>query len=416
MSVNCMRLVVVFALANLFCVGGVLGIDTALGADTARGNEPSAATAALIADVLAVQSEGVGNEQAQAAWLRLSRVEVDELPHLLLAIDDANPLAANYLRSALDAVVARAVRQDESITTEMFEQFVSDRDHAPRARRLAYEWLVRLDPSTPQRLLPMMLDDPSVELRRDAVARVMTRAAALVSADDDVEATLAYRVALSGAIDRDQVDQIAESLTKLGTPVDLARHFGFIQRWKLIGAFDNVGGVGFAAVYPPEKEIDFAAQYEGKDGEVSWSDHASEETYGNVDLYQAIKRENGTVAYGATLFDSRQPRDVDIRFGTVNATKIWLNGELLDANEVYHANDEMDQYIVRGHMNQGENTILIKVCQNEQEESWAQIWKFQLRVCDKAGTAILSANRPDAGEVARATLFRPVREFRLVGE
>ncbi|MEZ6071395.1 MAG: hypothetical protein R3C10_14280 [Pirellulales bacterium] len=251
--------------------------------------------------------------------------------------------------------------------------FSLERTHAPRARRLAYEWLVRLDPTTPDRLLPTMLDDPSVELRRDAVARVMERAAGHEDAGESAEAKQAYRVALSGAIDRDQVDAIAAALDKLGTPVDLARHFGFIQRWKLIGPFDNVGGVGFAAEYPPEKQIDFAARYDGKDGEVGWIDHVSEETYGNIDLYQAIKRENGTVAYAATQFLAAEPRDVEIRYGTVNATKIWLNGELLDSNEVYHANDEMDQYIVRGHMKQGENTIVLKVCQNEQEESWAQV-------------------------------------------
>jgi hypothetical protein len=68
----------------------------------------------------------------------------------------------------------------------------------------------------------------------------------------------------------------------------------------------------------------------------------------------------------------------------------------------------MDQYIVRGHLNEGENTILIKVCQNEQQESWAQIWKFQLRVCDKGGTAILSADRPGKGDVAQTTLIRPL--------
>jgi hypothetical protein len=387
---------------------GVLSVAGVFGADTARADKPGGDTAVLIRDVMAVESEGAGNEQARAAWLRLSHIGVNEAPRLLVAMDDANPLAANYLRSALEAVVARAVRQGDSIPTEVFERFVGDRDHAPRARRLAYEWLVRLDPSTPERLLRTMLDDPSVELRRDAVARVMAKAADLVAAEDEVEAALAYRMALSGAIDRDQVDQIAESLNKLGTPVDLARHFGFIQRWKLIGAFDNVGGVGFAAVYPPETEIDFAAQYEGKDGQVSWIDHATDDMYGNVDLYQAIKRENGTVAYAAARFVSRAPQDVDVRFGTVNATKIWLNGELLDANEVYHANDEMDQYIVRGHLNEGENTILIKVCQNEQQESWAQIWKFQLRVCDKGGTAILSADRPGKGDVAQTTLIRPL--------
>ena len=40
------------------------------------------------------------------------------------------------------------------------------------------------------------------------------------------------------------------------------------------------------------------------------------------------------------------------------------------------------------------NLIVLKVLQNEQTESWAQDWQFQLRVCDSIGTAALAADRP----------------------
>ena len=53
----------------------------------------------------------------------------------------------------------------------------------------------------------------------------------------------------------------------------------------------------------------------------------------------------------------------------------------------------IDQYIATGALNEGKNTILLKICQNEQTEAWAQNWQFQLRVCDAVGTAILSQDR-----------------------
>src|SRR5262249_49664357 len=37
--------------------------------------------------------------------------------------------------------------------------------------------------------------------------------------------------------------------------------------WQYIGPFDNTGGRGFAAVYPPEREINLAGQYDGKNGD-----------------------------------------------------------------------------------------------------------------------------------------------------
>ena len=40
------------------------------------------------------------------------------------------------------------------------------------------------------------------------------------------------------------------------------------------------------------------------------------------------------------------------------------------------------------------NTILIKLCQNEQMQNWTKEWEFQIRVCDPTGTAILASNRP----------------------
>jgi hypothetical protein len=80
--------------------------------------------------------------------------------------------------------------------------------------------------------------------------------------------------------------------------------------------------------------------------------------------------------------------------GTSNASKVWLNGELVGATHVYHANEVIDQYIAKGQLRRGKNSLLLKICQNEQTEAWAQDWAFQFRVCDAIGTAILSQDRP----------------------
>ena len=36
-------------------------------------------------------------------------------------------------------------------------------------------------------------------------------------------------------------------------------------------------------------------------------------------------------------------------------------------------------------LKKGENVIVLKVCQNNQKEEWAQDWQFQVRVCDDTG-------------------------------
>jgi hypothetical protein len=40
-------------------------------------------------------------------------------------------------------------------------------------------------------------------------------------------------------------------------------------------------------------------------------------------------------------------------------------------------------------LKKGKNTLLVKCCQNEQTEQWTVEWRFQLRICDATGTAIL---------------------------
>ena len=53
---------------------------------------------------------------------------------------------------------------------------------------------------------------------------------------------------------------------------------------------------------------------------------------------------------------------------------------------------------MKAQLHSGKNTILIKICQNEQKEDRAQRWQFQVRVCDATGTAVLSKTRPASSQ------------------
>lgn len=340
-----------------------------------------------------VGAKGAGNEAAAAAWQELAKSDAAELPALLAGLDDAGPLAANWIRAAVDAVAERKIAQGGKLPASALEQFTLDTRHSPRARRLAFEWLARADASAPDRLIPTLLHDPSVEFRYDAVTRLLAEAERLKT-DQPVAAADVFRRALSGARDLDQVKRIAEDLKKLGQPVDLPTHFGFVMVWQVIGPFENAAGKGFDIVYPPESKVDFAAEHPGKGQAVKWKPVATHEDFGTVDLNEALGKHKDAAAYAAAEFVSDAERPVEFRLGCPTANKVWLNGELVDSRRVYHSGGGMDQYISRGTLRPGANLILLKVCQNDQPQDWAQVWSFQLRVCDAAGTAVLSQNRP----------------------
>ncbi len=367
-----------------------LGILLCGSAAAAIGAEVPFDVAPLVKTLHAVGPQGAGHVEAARAWQQLAQADAAQLPAILAGLDGAGPLAANWIRTAVDAIAERQLQQGRPLPAADLEKFVRDRRHAPRARRLAYEWLLRADPAAKDRLIPGMLDDPSVELRRDAVARLVDRAAALQGAEKKAEAVALYRQALAAARDLDQVDLLVGRLGKLGVAVDLPRQLGALVRWKLLGPLDNTGGKGFDAVYPPEREIRLDASYPGKHGSVRWIDYTSPDPRGTVDFNKALVEEKGVAAYALAEFVADRPREVQLRLSSDNAVKLWLNGRLVDQQKVYHAGTQADQYVNRVRLEPGRNRILVKVCQNEQTEDWARAWDFKLRVCDETGGPVVS--------------------------
>ncbi len=341
-----------------------------------------------------VGPKGEGHQQAILAWRQLATTPADELPQILAGMKDDNPLANNWIRSGVETIAERTQSSGGQLPIDQLEQFLQDQSHSPRSRLLTFELIVRADPEARSRLIPQMMSDPSLELRRLAVADQLTKAKAAQEQGKKDTAIAFYTASLDAARDLDQIESATEQLRELGQDVNLPDHFGFIMNWQLIGPFDNTNTSGFDVPYPPEEEVVLTASIEGKDGAVSWQSHLTEDDYGMVDINEALGKHKGAIAYAVAYFESDEERPIDLRLGCINANKIWLNGSLLTANHVYHAGRGIDQYLGKGKLKKGRNTILLKICQNEQTEDWAQDWEFQLRVCDHLGSAVLSANRP----------------------
>jgi len=359
--------------------------------------------AGAVAAIRAVGREGAGNEAAAAAWKELARSDAGRLPAILAAMDGANPLAANWLATAVDAVASRA----SALPLAELRGFLADTAHDPHARRLAFELIRDRDPAAAETLVAGMLDDPSGELRRDAVARAVADAAAAGKDERKADATAGYRRALAAARDVDQIKAITTALEGLGEKVDLPRQFGFLVDWQVVGPFDNAGGAGFAAEYPPERGVDLAAAVAGRDGPVSWKPLASADPYGMVDLNVAYPGADGglkeVVGYAFTEYAAPAECDAEVRLGCKNAWKLWHNGRFVFGRDEYHRGMKIDQYRLPIRLTAGTNTFLLKLCQDAQKQEWTKEWQFQLRVCDRTGAAILALDRPPSPSAATGT-------------
>ena len=380
---NCMR---------LNCLIACLFLRSASFCEADESTEPPGVDR-QIAILQAVDKEGSGNERAKFAIRELEQAGSRSLLKVLEAMEEASDLGLNWLRAAADTIIDRDLAAQRPLPLIELGEFLLDSRHHPRARRYAYELIVRFAPETAARLLPGMLYDPSLELRRDAVQRLLEGASGGDSTQGTVLKTLIYRQALDAARDVDQIQSIADELRRLGQEVDFPRRFGFLMRWKVIGPFENANRMGFDRAFPPENEIDLSANYLGKEARAKWQDFVTSDEYGMVDFNRVFGPLKESVAYAYAEFESPEARPAELRLGCKNAWKIWLNGEFLFGREEYHRGMRIDQYQVKGHLRTGRNGILLKICQNEQMEDWTVQWQFQLRVCDENGTAILSQNR-----------------------
>jgi hypothetical protein len=379
----------------LFLFGGVGTVLSGVspinpGASTVAAR-PSEETIEALRAIRAVGPEGYGNVNASVAWKKLAQGDAGTLIHILAAMDGANDLALNWLRAAVDSNSGRVLSSGGSLPLADLGLFLQDTRHSPNARRLVFELLARNDAPTADKLLAGMLNDPSLEIRYDAVQKVIEQARQSLVSSNKAGATLLFQQALSCARDVGQIKDISTNLVELGQVVDSLKLFGFQTQWKIIGPFDNAERKGLEIVYPPEQKIDTASEYDGKAGKAKWQDYVVTDEYGKVDLNQAYGKLKSVLAYATTDFLSDHVQSAELRLGCETSWKVWLNGKLLFSRDEYHYDSQIDQYKMPVQFQAGHNIILVKVCQNEQTEDWTVDWNLQLRVTDSLGAPIVSA-------------------------
>ncbi len=173
--------------------------------------------------------------------------------------------------------------------------------------------------------------------------------------------------------EHDQSDKAKDYMNKTGFFAESA--------WSIIGPLNNAAGIGYNEVYIPEDtmQIDTAAKYDGVDGQVGWEKRADDTFDGFVDLDKIFGgKENWVTAYAWTTVTAPDEREAQIRLGSNDQAKVWLNGE-----EVFTYSESrsatIDQNVVPVTLKAGENSILVKICDE------MGFWGFYLRLTDADG-------------------------------
>jgi hypothetical protein len=345
--------------------------------------------AELLKQVRAVGPRGDGAAAARAAWERLIARGPAVLPALLEAMDTADTVAANWLRTAFDCIVDDAA--GKGLDADALLRFVKESKRQGRARRLALEVVEGLRPGTRKELLRDWVDDP--EFRHDAI----TQALADLDRDKEMPAdkrALELRRLFAATRDLAQSRVVAGQLRALKVSVSVADHFGFLRDWYVIGPFDARGMKGFRSVYPPEEKVDLAAVYDGKEKKIGWKRYRSPEATSGlhvalVNLREPLGDAEDAVAYAWTAFDVGAAREVEFRGAADDNLSVWVNGTRVFGFEEYRNGVRFDRHRFRVRLKAGVNTVLVKVCQAPSDPAHTEPnWEFLLRICDTEGKGL----------------------------
>lgn len=156
---------------------------------------------------------------------------------------------------------------------------------------------------------------------------------------------------------------------------------GFIDRWAILGAFDNEAGKGFLTAFPPEKKIDFDHAVDGPLVPLRWRELPRTTDLGTVPLGSTIWPSEASVAYLATWVHADAAVDARLRITTGDATRAWLNGGLVLSEERIDAGD-LDNLVVPIRLQPGWNQLLIKSAQKSGG------WWVQARLTDRDGVPL----------------------------
>ncbi len=164
----------------------------------------------------------------------------------------------------------------------------------------------------------------------------------------------------------------------------LVNRLGIISPWLVIGPFENERGGGFDTVFGPEKEVDFNAEYQGKERLVAWRKNPAEGIFGQVDLDSLFNPCDQCLAYALTFITVDHDTDAALRLGSDEAVKVFLNGRQVlsvNARRLRH----FDQDVVGIRLNAGKNVLMLKVCDRKGP------WSFLARLTDPSGAPLKGA-------------------------
>jgi len=179
-------------------------------------------------------------------------------------------------------------------------------------------------------------------------------------------------------------------------PFNLAKNWaeeqGFVANWLIAGTFPNPGdrpdNTGFAtdylknyggeAAFTPSNGMEIKVDGGAAVKFLPYATTGTDIIFGDVAHLKIESNQEKILVYCACWLDADADKEVEVRVGSDDGYKLWINHQLISEQHVYRAM-EMDQESHKVKLNKGKNLLLIKVDQDTGE------YQFMLRVVGADG-------------------------------
>jgi tetratricopeptide (TPR) repeat protein len=185
---------------------------------------------------------------------------------------------------------------------------------------------------------------------------------------------------------------LADAADRAGKQAEAEKRWaeiGYLRKWRVIGPFDNISRSGFEKAYPPERELDLAKSYPGRDNQaLHWERLLLVSRNGYCAVSAALGDHTAGAYYAATAVLAAQDQSAFLRFDPEGASKVFVNGRLVFQDDILRQRQSFlaDPFTAPTTLRKGWNTILIKLAADDGVEAG-----FTLRITDAAGAALPGA-------------------------
>jgi len=288
------------------------------------------------------------------------------------------------LRSYLNIAERRARKGETAQARAMFERALqlTEQKHLLELCDRALSGLALLGDPQSLPLIERYLQQTNPP--REALLAAIAIAETLMRQGKKTDATALARRVLSLRPPRDVGNRASQLLVRLGEdPSAIPRSQGFLCHWWLLGPLPNPDNRAFDQAFIDETSLaPLRLETVRVDNRLlSWREIRIADPQGVVDLTQFFRQTEWVACYAYTEFVVDSDMDAELRIGSDDSVKVWLNGQLVHQFGGMRGLT-VDQDRVRARLRKGVNRLLLKVTQS------GGGWEFCVRLVDLQGNPI----------------------------